>query len=137
MLQLFFLLRQPYEGHHWPMICKVLSIAISCHCTSRFPQVGYRNVVNGRPFRQLHLILLPEVKLVGLRSCRFPIVDKSIRQHDLVLRDPLHERALEFPFHFIVSCSVSTRHSCAVVNERPLVYVILFFLCKPYVTRIR
>ena len=42
-------------GHHWPMTCKALSIAISCHCASHFPLVWHSNVVNDLPHLQLHL----------------------------------------------------------------------------------
>ena len=59
------------------MICKALSIAISCHCTFRLPLVWHSNVVNDLPHLQLHLILVPEVKLLCLRPCGFPSFAKK------------------------------------------------------------
>ena len=70
---------------------------------------------------------LPEVKLVCLRSCRFSKFANRVRQLDLMLCDPLHKETLEFSFHFTFLCSVSTRHSCAVANKRPLLRLYLDF----------
>ena len=45
-------------GHHWPVICKVLSIAVSCHGASFFPHVAHNDVVDDLPLLQLLLTLL-------------------------------------------------------------------------------
>ena len=105
------------------MISKVLRPAISCNNALRPPMNGNCNVINNFAFLQLFFFLLPEVQLVRLCSGGFPISGESIRQLDLVFRDPLHEQALEFAFQFTKFCRISTRHSCASSDEWFLVWL--------------
>ena len=72
ILPTFFFLRYAYTVHHKPMICKVLSIAISDRSAFCFPHDWYCCAVNDLPLLQLLIALLPLIELVCLGPRWFP-----------------------------------------------------------------
>ena len=69
--QLFFLWQSRYESTT-ANDRSSLGAAVSCHRAPCFPVDENCNVIDNLPLLKLRLILLPEVQLIHLCSCRLP-----------------------------------------------------------------